>query len=400
MSLFKRAGTHKEVVCIIDVGSASVGAALVAFSDTSVPEVLFTTRKSLPISEHPHSDRLLASTSTLLKEALASVEKEGIPRLHALNIQKKGIEHILCVLASPWYVSQTKVFRVERKTPVTFSRAFVDDLLLRERQTVETNLKDSSYAEHFDRHLELLEQKVIQMKLNGYETANPYNKKTNNIEVSVFSSFVSKKIIQKFADILSHSFSREQIAFHTFGLASYSAVVDLFSEAGNFLLADITGEVTDLSVIKEGAIFESVSFPSGRNFLVRKIMKKLNTNAEVALSYLRMRAEKKIEPKIAVKIDEAIEDVKAEWLIYLDESLRELEQGGVLPKKIFITVDDDVADVFLEFLKSSSTAFSTLLLDDKQLSHPARHEKGVLPDPFIVLEALFFRKLLSLPREK
>ncbi|MCK5059927.1 MAG: hypothetical protein KAR00_02145 [Candidatus Pacebacteria bacterium] len=386
---------HKEVVLIFDIGSASVGASFVMLSPKG-PEVLYTKRSAMPIGEHLSSERILASTSIILKELVTVIEKEWIEKSKALKIKSKHIKHVLCVFASPWFVSHTKTFHIKKEEPLLVTKKTIEDIVAKERQEFEKTISDSKYASAFDKNIELLEHKIIQIKIEGYVTSNPYGKKAKDIELSFFESFISKQILQKFTEIIGQPFGKETIQFHTFSLASYSALNDLFPNEGTFLCMDITGEVTDISLVKNDVLLESMSFPSGRNFLIRTIMKKTNTNPEVALSYTKMHTEKHIEPKIAVVVNEAVKNAKEEWLVYLNDALGDTSKNAVLPRKIFVTVDSDVEPIFIDFLKSSTPPLSPIVINAKQLNSSVAIKKGVCPDPFISLEALFFNKIFFL----
>ncbi|MDP2705448.1 MAG: hypothetical protein U1D31_00240 [Patescibacteria group bacterium] len=393
MSFLKKE-SKSEPSIIFDIGSASINASIVIFSETHLPHVVYSLRLGLPITEHPDSDRMLTSIVSLIKDALAQLEKEGIPLLHSYHLSGKAIRHIHCVLASPWYVSQTKTLEVERKSPIVISEDFISEITGKEEKAFEDSIAHSAYADTFDKNVVLAEQKVIHIKLNGYETKNPYGKKSSHISFSFFSSLVSKKVTEKITEVISSSFDKDKIKFHSFCLASFGAFTELFSEVKDFLMMDITGEVTDVSLVRGGIILETASFPSGRNFLARRIMKKMNTNAEVALSYLSLYANKTAEPALAVKVEQVIKEVEEEWVIYLNEVAKDLAgQGNVLPRKVFLTVDDDVAPVFLSYLKRSAYPLDTLPLNEKQTSHIVAMEKGMKADPFIALEAVYLNKI-------
>ena len=388
MNFFSREGCP-ELFIIFDVGSSSLGGALVALRKKHNPEVLYSARISFPVSERPDSQKILLAATSTLKELLSQIEKEALSAVHSCSGVFAAVKNVICVFASPWYLSQTKTVRTKWDTPTVFSKHFIDEVIAKEELTFEHSIAHSDYAEKFDKELFLAEQNVIQVRLNGYATALPYGKKASDADISFFSSFLSKPIVEKFSDILGHAFHRESFIFHTFSLVSYRVVSKLFPDAQNFLLMDIAGEVSDLSLVKNGALVEAVSFPSGRNFLVRKIIKKLKVTPEIALSYLRMRGSQKMDAVLSVGVEAAIQDAQEEWLAYLKEAINSILPSGIAPRKIFITVDGDVADIFLDFLSHFGTALSPIVLDEKYFAHIVGFHPHVTPDPFLCLETTF-----------
>ncbi|MEK9201685.1 MAG: hypothetical protein AAB944_01815 [Patescibacteria group bacterium] len=396
MSFLKRKSSGEPIV-IFDIGSASVGGAIVLLSEsTHLPKIIYTKRIFLPIAERPQSDEILTSSASALKEIIVAFEKEGLSVLHDLHIRNKVIHDVFCVLASPWYVSQTKTITIKEKKPIILTEKFIETVLAKEEKAFEESIAHSSYAETFDKNIILAEQKIIHIKLSGYETNEPYGKKSSDIELSLFSSFVSKKISEKLSETIGHSFGGEKIKLHSFCLTSFSTLSDLFPEAKDFLIMDITGEVTDISIVRNGTLVQSASFPSGRNFLIRKMTKKMNSNTEVALSSLSLYSTGKAEPAVAVKIESVVKEVQEEWLVYLNDLLKDIKaEIGILPRKIFLTVDNDVLPLFLKFLKQSPDNFEPIVLDEKQLARVVEVTKGVVADPFIAIEAIFLNKLFQ-----
>ncbi len=57
----------------------------------------------------------------------------------------------------------------------------------------------------------------------------------------------------------------------------------------------------------------------------------------------------------AQHIEQSITDAEKEWAIYLEDALAAYGAIGVLPYKIFLTADNDVAPLFINFLKIEKT---------------------------------------------
>jgi hypothetical protein len=372
-----------------------LGVALVALRKKVNPDILYSARMSFPISEQPDSQKILIAATTTLKDLLAQIEKEALPLIHNRSGVFAAVKNVICIFASPWYLSQTKTVRTKWDAPTVFAKHFVDEALAKEQQAFQASIAHSDYAEKFDKELSVAEQKVIQVRLNGYPTGDPYGKKAMDADISFFSSFLSKPIVEKFSDILSHAFHKETFIYHTFSFVSYKMVTRLFPDAQNFLLMDIAGEVSDLSLVKNGALAEAVSFPSGKNFLIRKIIKKLNVTPEIALSYLRMRGDKKMEAKLSSGVEEAINDVREEWLAYFKEAINSIVPSGIATRKMFVTVDGDVASIFTDFLGRFSMPLSPIVLDETYFGHTMTLHPKVTPDPFLSLEAMFLHNFAS-----
>ncbi len=141
--------------------------------------------------------------------------------------------------------------------------------------------------------------------LNGYQTSKPYGKQTKSIEISIFLSMISKEVETKTRKVLEKIFHSHTIAFHSFALTSFSAIRDIFHSEEDFLLVDVGGEVTDVSLVRRGILLETVSFPTGKNFLLRSVVLDLNTIPEEAHTLIRMFLDNK-ESKESGKLQKVL----------------------------------------------------------------------------------------------
>jgi len=70
-------------------------------------------------------------------------------------------------------------------------------------------------------------------------------------------------------------------------LSSFTVVRDMHIQKENFLLLDIGGEVTNISMVKKNILRESISFPLGCNFLPRGVASNLKCSLNEANLWFR-----------------------------------------------------------------------------------------------------------------
>ena len=138
-----------------------------------------------------------------------------------------------------------------------------------------------------------MEKNIIQTLLNGYNVNKPYGKETNRIDITLFMSMISDEIRRKVRDIIEKIFNTDNILYNSFALASFSVTRDVFSAEKDFLLMDISGEVSDIMLIRDDVIVKTSTFPLGSNFLIRKTAEALNIIPEEAHSLIRLFFEQK-----------------------------------------------------------------------------------------------------------
>lgn len=377
----------EKIVAILDIGSASVGGALVTLKEGEMPKVLFSTREDMVFQSDLNLERFTASMLSSLERVLNKMENSGEEKPHTF----------FCVLSSLWYESETKIIKTGKDKTFIVTPEMIDELIKKEidsfSSTVSINNKINDISE-------VIDVKNIQVKLNGYETSNPYKKRAKNIEIALFIGLGSVKILKAIEDKIAKSFYIKNIEFSTFSLSSFSTVRDMFSDKNNFLFMDITGEVTSIFLVEDNVLVKSILFPLGKNFIIRRIANEMNTTPQEAKSLMRMMNVDKNSEETKTHLENILLKVKKEWLGSFTQNIATLSKEYSTPNTIFFTADSDIAKWFGSFLGKeeftqillADDVFDVVFLDIKLLEKFCSFKSGVLRDPFIVLEAIFANK--------
>ena len=183
---------------------------------------------------------------------------------------------------------------------------------------------------------------------------------------------------------------------------AFTVVRDIFSHIPDFLFLDISGEVTDISLVRQGVLLETVSFPRGKKFLLRKLAETLGTVPEEAESLFRMWREGKTDDATREKISHIFDDARRLWVHDLSTALNSFSSGLYLPHQLFFTADDDVEKVFSDFIGGEEFAqtaltiepFSVRFVDGPSLAAFCTFEGSITRDPFLILAAIFADRFL------
>ena len=117
--LFSNKKNKKELSIIFDIGSGSVGAALVELSYFNKPTILYSTRKDIAFKEEVNPDKLLSSMKIAMESVALNVQKIGFKNEALVRLKNKDIGTIYCVFSSPWYLAQPKkITQTDRKSVV------------------------------------------------------------------------------------------------------------------------------------------------------------------------------------------------------------------------------------------------------------------------------------------
>ena len=161
-------------------------------------------------------------------------------------------------------------------------------------------------------------------------------------------------------ETIHKNFNFREIKFSSFSMASFTVVRDLYSDKEGFLLVDIGGEVTDISMVKKNILRESISFPLGRNFMIRGAAATFNCSLHEASSCISLFKAGHATEDVNKKLDLVIGKLKKEWLVKFQDSLANLSNDISIPANIYLAVDDDFADFFSETIQTEQFSQYTL----------------------------------------
>jgi hypothetical protein len=337
-SLFAGRTSHDAVI-LLHVGSASISAGLGELS-AEKPVLVYTSKEPLPYRETLDFDHLVKATEVRIESLLQRVVHEGVPRYTKYKGHAPVIHSILVVLASPWYVSRTSVLSFHKEKPISITEDLVADMIKTARDAFEKEVESGALAQ-IGEDAVVLEESLIQVELNGYRTHSPFGKKAKDISVAVLFSLFSKKLKIKFVQAMERVVHRVNLSWHTFALVDFSLVRDLYPEEHTFLLMDIDGEVTDVSIVKNGVLLESVSFPCGKYSVLRCLGEEAGP-AESRVSVLTRNDAG----------DSRVTKAREEWLRQYTGALEELREHNAIPHKLFLSGNEDVLPWFEEVLMS------------------------------------------------
>lgn len=393
MGIFSGFKKKDELVLVFNIGSFSVGGALFLTQKSGIPKIILSIQEPIPVSKKVDINKFLFLTLQSLDIVANNIYSAG----------QGAPSKIFCVLSSPWYVSQTRIINLKKNTPFVFTEKLADSLIQKEIKLFEeehlakyTNVGNSVRA---------IELKNIKTMLNGYETSKPLNQKIKELEMAVFVSMSGEQVLKKIEDTIGKYFHFNLIKFSSFAMACFTVVRDLHINQENFLLIDIGGEVTDISMIKKNILRESVSFPLGRNFLTRGIASSLDCSLSEASSFISIFKDEHAEETLVKKLAPIVDQLKKEWLKKFQESLANLSSDISIPATIYIATNKDLADFFSETIKTeqfnqytlTESKFEVIFLNTELLHGVAVFEDNIIRDPFLVIDAVYINRFLIYP---
>lgn len=383
----------EKIVAIFDIGSGSVGGALVRMPSDGkkLPTIIKSTRTDIVNRKEVDFNLFLDDMILALGFTSQSIYQSSLG----------APDEIVCVLASPWYLSETRMIKMSKERSFTFTKKIVNDLLLKEIEMLNKDFQEKYKG--VDSASEVIEHPIVGVSLNGYQVDDPLGKKTQSIEMNMIISLSPKICLDKITETLSKSFHSTPISFTSFMVASYISVRDRYMNHDSYLLLDIGGEVTDVGIIYKGILKESLSFPYGRKTLFRDISKTLNIELRDAVEIFSLYNKNTLSQKEKLKLLPVLESIKSTWNKSFKKCIDTLPRTLTLPNVIFLTIDDDVKDWFVEIVDSGdyiqsmvlNKRFTIVTLDGPEFLNMCNIKDSIC-DPFLMIEAISVARRLEL----
>lgn len=391
----------EELVLVLDVGNASVGGALVLLTPQDVPQIVFSTRSAITVSRTIHSSRLIQSLGNALERTLKDLNKNGMPHLVFTRRGKMIPRFVFCVFAAPWHVSHLRATAVSQPTSFEVTHDALSSILQKELETSK-NPQTKEYLRsgvEGDRMI-FLEKEVVRITLNGYETPKPFHRKTKKLESLFFVSMAPQDIIDLVKKKIERVFHIDDVRFHSFTLAFWNVVRGIWGVEKDYLLIDISGELSEISLVRDGALVETGTFPRGRNFFLRKIMSSFHVSIHEASSLLDLYFSGNLSNEVADRFETILNETKKEWLQNLKEALSRFSDGLFLPSHIFLAADEPLAKLLMRVIQDGKWGVATFtgepfvvtLIGNEALANFSK-TTSTRQDNFLIIDSLFAQKL-------
>jgi len=357
-------GKKEEVVCVLSIGSSSVGGILILNrnernGEEYKPEILVSVRVPINFLMKINYSSFLKFASNSVDDVLKQLLKE----------HPKGVDKVFCFFSSPWFVSQARIISVKRKEVFNIDKSFLDELIQREKKIFYSQWRSRQKISRGEP--EFIESEMIRVDLNGYRVNRLLGKKARTLEMYVYMSLGIKKLNEFVREIVLKNFGSVDLIFNTLPYASFSVFRDTLNinTEDGFIFVDFGGEVSDISLVRRGVLEEVISFPCGKNSIFRKIAEEFKVSISEARSLLKIFESKDMKQPDAVKISSIIDLIREDWQRCLSDALIEIAHNEPLPQSLFFISNKKMDSSLINYLSGESLSGFTILGKPFAVSH-------------------------------
>ncbi len=348
---------------VIDIESGLVRAALILNTPDRAPRVLDVVSSPVvrPFRHHKKrsdansGDDFLGAMSKSLKEVVTTVANKSLPKLRAQSIDMP-IAKVDCALSTPWVISKTKTVKVTYSKDTEITKDLVNKIVDGEHKLLEKQFR----AEHesnidgelLEYDLVFIEQKIFEIKLNGYSVEHVYGKKVRELEVSFAVSVSSKDILDAIHEAIANALNIVSIrgiygvngqyvdGYHSSLLLQYAAFRNLIKMRNDYIAAHVHNDLSDIIVVRGGVCSVLASFPFGLSTFVAKTSNKLSQSEPLTHSALAMHAGAKLTNESSRHVADASDPVIREWAAQFYQTLDAATDKESLPRILVLSVQN------------------------------------------------------------
>ena len=387
MGIFSRP-KKDALIAVFDITSSSVGGLLSLHHPDNLPEILSASR--FPTDFFPDFD---------FQKYQRSFHRTFERNINYLRkFMPKGREKpdlAVIVFSSPYYISQTKIVRFSKPKPFEITKHLLEVITDDEINSLKRKWQKEHAQLKAEVNIETIEHERFKVNLNGYPVLQPIGKRVQNLELPIFMSLGIKAVHDKLQECILHSFGQTPVRFQSFPFVAFQALKDIIDITKGLLLIDIGGEITDLILIRNSILEETISFPLGENFLIRRIASVFHFSLEESSALLNQYTRGDLHDETSDKVRKVIEDASGRWCQFLNESLKGISESSLAPRSLLF-IGGKAAFALKDFAPcvKEQTFTSQLLLPEAFKKHFI-FRKGFSEDKDILLmiSALYVDKL-------
>lgn len=366
-------GSQKEFDLVLSIGSGSgsVYGAIVEFENDAHPAILATHESKFPIKKSVTAESITSHMVGALHTVVSELSKKHKRKIRTAHI----------VFASPWFSSSSKSLSLNKPKEFVVNEKVIDKL------TDDYVQKIAEYAAMTKSVI--IEKTLSDVRLNGYEIRDPFGKSAKNLDVSIYVSTAPEEINKKIESEIYSVIHPSAIKFHTFPFVAQNVTRSIFSPQDDFAFVDIGSEISDVLIVRRGAIYSQASFPIGSNHLARKIATHLETEPELAASMLSLYSSDTASDEVNSKIKKVVEAFAEEWGIGFTHSVNRDDKsfGSFVPQRAYFASNPTTHKVYVDII--SRQIPDVVPLSRESLSQFVRFDGSEPPNVFMIIEAIY-----------
>jgi hypothetical protein len=308
---------------VISLKSSSIELSVVDFKEK--PQILFSKTETLLTQE-------AVDPSSFKTTSLGLLEKLIKANIQEITGTLKGSHDCEIIFHSPWFLPEL-ISEENKGQKVSLKKFFMGKV---------QPPKQKDYQQ--------IENKITNILLSGYQLSKLKDIPSDDIEIHLFRSFISKEVVKSIRNVFSKDLKQvKKFEFSTSTMMLYESLKELFLQEDNLTFINIGGEITEVGIVERDILTHSSTIPMGSHMFSRELDTFISKKG--GLNTLQFLADSSTDAELDKAKKEKIQKVKDVWETEILKTLDESE--AQVPKNIFVFSNNNSIDFFSKMLKES-----------------------------------------------
>jgi len=334
---------------LIEIQSSLIRGILVLYSrDSSLPpRIVFSEEYNISFKSHVSNAYYIESVIRTLIQIVDSAQKS----LHTLS---GYIGELHFILSSPWIVSQARTVSILFDKQTTINTDRVTRILDDERKNMKVSSKNG---------IETVDEKIFDVRLNGYSINAWQGKGATSLEVSYAISIGDSSTLNKLKNVIGHASRCKRIFFHSALILEYIYLRDMNSPIKSYTLINIHDELTDILIVSRNLCSFFGSFPIGIRKILRGIADRARIDLKSAESLLSLYIGNYIDINHDKKTISIISESSTTWVSALNKLFEDNRILSSIPENIYLIAKNH-EEFFINAFRSIKPGINVLKIDN------------------------------------
>ncbi len=387
MSIFS-SKNKSSLSLVFDLRDSYVSIAAINFVNESKPEIILCQNFEINPSNHEDYGKYTSSMLSSVKEGILAVRKDL-----AKKGSKESIRKYHFFIGSPWSVSESKTIKIIKNKKFEVTKEILGKIVSDEEETIKKDMSTSIKLENW----KILEEKIVEFKLNGYKAEKVFDKKITELEAELFVSFIPVEVYKGLSDITSGGHIKTTM--NSSMLASYIFFRDLYSDKNNFICVDIGNFVTDIFFVRNDVISGAVSFPLGEKDLIKTMMSHAKIPESSIMTYINMMCHGACEEETKKETKRLLKESKNIWLEKFKLAMSKISSETDIPKNIFVIENTNLVRAMMKELSDEDVNIMGMKMavehiSEAMIDNNIENGKDFKNEPYIKIDTVFLDKII------
>ncbi|MFT5037195.1 MAG: hypothetical protein ACI9VM_000772 [Candidatus Azotimanducaceae bacterium] len=280
----RKHGPDGRYGAIFDIGSGSVGVAIVASDPTQKhPEIIWSHRERMIFRDAGSANDRTKHITTALVNTMLMLGSKG---LMVLQTHEKGasIDLMQVAISAPWSYTITKSVSYTNNGAFVITKQLIKELTNAAQKQALEAINENDIVEKLG--LKIITRATIDFSANNYPARDAFGQKAKSVSISHVSAISQNRLLEAITESKEKVIPGAVVERYSFMLMFYCVLRELVPDTSEVCLIDITFEATEIGIVRDGVLKYATHAPFGTYTIARDIAALCDIPKEEALAYI------------------------------------------------------------------------------------------------------------------